>query len=280
MWDIKDKICLITGGTSGIGKVTAETLADLGATVTIVGRNEEAGTRIIREIQEKTGNEMHRFMRTDFASLEKVRELANKFMNQFSRLDVLINNAGVAFPKKIITTDGLEATFAINHFAPFLLTNLLLDLIKQSVPARIINLTSGLHQKATINLDDINSNEKFNGMRVYGSSKLANVLFTYSLAEKLKPSGITANVVHPGFARTNLNRSFNILTRGMMKILPFVISPEKGAETPIYLVTSPEVEGITGKYFVRKKAVESSPLSYDKELQQELWELSAKITKI
>ncbi|MFX0066371.1 MAG: SDR family oxidoreductase [Candidatus Hermodarchaeota archaeon] len=275
---MKGKICLVTGGTSGIGRVTAETLAEFGATVVITGRNQEAGNEIINQMRDKTDNTSHKLLITDFASLEKVRELATSFKEEFDRLDVLINNAGVSLPTRWVTDDGLEATFAINHFAPFLLTNLLLDLVKKSAPARIINVSSAMHKNAPLNLDDINSEKSYRWMQVYGSSKLANVLFTYELAERLEGTSVTVNAVHPGFVRTNLNRSYSKIVRGTMRLMPFAISPKEGAATSIYLASSPEVEGVTGRYFVKKKATESSSLSYDKDLRKKLWDLSIEIT--
>ncbi|MFX1250025.1 MAG: SDR family oxidoreductase [Promethearchaeota archaeon] len=274
---MKEKICLVTGGTSGIGKVTAETLAEFGATVIITGRNYEAGTKIISQMREKTGNSSHKLLITDFASLEKVRQLVTTFKEDFDRLDVLVNNAGVSLPKRFITDDGIEATFAINYFAPFLLTNLLLDVIKKSAPARIINVSSAMHRNAPLNLNDINSEKSYRWMQVYGSSKLASILFTYELAERLEGTGVTVNAVHPGFVRTKLNRSYSKLIRGTMRLVP-AISPKEGAATSIYLASSSEVEGVTGKYFVKKKATESSALSYDKDLQKKLWDLGIELT--
>jgi NAD(P)-dependent dehydrogenase (short-subunit alcohol dehydrogenase family) len=289
------RICLVTGATSGIGKATAQGLADMGATVALVARNPHKGQATVEEIREKTGNANLDVLVADLSSQAEIRKLADEFKRRYSALHVLVNNAGGIFGERLITLDGIEMTLALDHLAPFLLTNLLLDVLKASAPARIINLTSGAQVMGKINFDDLEGKKRYDGQAAYNQSKLANVLFTYELARRLAPhlpsayvkegagqagSGVSVNCVHPGAVRTNYGRENPTrLLRVVIPLLaPLLRTPEKGAETVLYLATSPEVEGVTGKYFVDKRARPSSKRSYDTQVAARLWQVSEEMT--
>jgi NAD(P)-dependent dehydrogenase (short-subunit alcohol dehydrogenase family) len=276
---MQGKICLVTGATSGIGLVTAQAMAQQGATVIVVGRNPERGATTVRRIVQETGNPKVELLLADLSAQAQVRQLAEEFQRRFVRLDVLVNNAGALFRRRCLSPDGIEMTFALNHLAYFLLTNLLLDTLKASAPARVVNVSSDAHQGAQMHFADPQGEHRYGSWRAYGQSKLANLLFTYELARRLEGTGVTANAVHPGFVATGFgsdNRGLFGLVIRVAKLT--ALSPEQGAETLIYLATSPEVEGITGKYFVRKHAVPSSSASYDQAAQRRLWQLSAELT--
>jgi NAD(P)-dependent dehydrogenase (short-subunit alcohol dehydrogenase family) len=273
---MQDKVCMVTGANSGIGKETAIGLAKQGATVIIVCRDTAKGEAGLNEIKEKTGNSSIDLLKADLSSQQAIRKLVTDFKNKYSKLHVLVNNAGVVLSKRTLTVDGIETQFAVNHLAPFLLTNLLLDVLKASAPARVVNVSSGIHKGA--NLDDLQSEKKYGAFSAYGKSKLALTLFTYELARRLKGSGVTVNAVHPGVVKTNLGRDMNWFSRGFTKV--FFKSPVKGAATSIYVASSPEVEGITGKYFANKKETPSSKLSYDENAAKQIWDLSAKLTHL
>jgi retinol dehydrogenase-14 len=275
------KVCIITGGSSGIGKATALGLANKGANVVMVGRDRSRGEATRTEIVEKSGNELVDLMPADLSSQESIRQLAEDFTSRYGRLHVLINNAGVFISKRTVTVDGIETTIAVNHLAPFLLTNLLLDVLKASAPARIINVTSSGERSGTINFDDLQGEGRYSGFRAYNQSKLAMILFTYELARRLEGTGATVNCVHPGVVVTNLGRGtsgyFGLLLRLMR---PFFSGPEKGAETSIYLASSPEVEGVSCKYFAKKAEARSSEQSYDEATGRRLWQVSAELAKL
>jgi NAD(P)-dependent dehydrogenase (short-subunit alcohol dehydrogenase family) len=271
---------MITGASSGIGKAAATELARMGATVVIVCRNQNSGERALADIKAK-GGESADLMISDLSSQGSIRKLVKDFMNKYQKLHVLINNAGVFLAKRTLTEDGIEMTFAVNHLAPFLLTNLLLDLLKSSAPARIVNVSSVAHYRGHINFDDLQGEESYSGIRAYNQSKLANVLFTYELAKRLTGNGITANCLHPGAVATNLvRRNSGIYSAVWKMISPFMLSPEKGARTCVHLASSPEVEGVTGKYFVKETAVRSSKESYDETVSKRLWEISMQLTRL
>jgi NAD(P)-dependent dehydrogenase (short-subunit alcohol dehydrogenase family) len=274
------KLCLITGGSRGIGRVAAAELAAMGATVVIVARDAERGADTVAEIEHKTGHSAGLLL-ADLSSLEEIRKVAREYRERYDRLDVLINNAGAVFSQRAVTVDGFERTFALNHLAYFLLTNLLLDLLRTDAPSRIVNVSSTAHQGAVLDFDDLQSERKYSGFRAYGRSKLANILFTHELARRLEGTEVTANCLHPGVVATGFNKNNRILMRlGMTIARPFLISPEKGAETIFYLASSPDVEGVTGEYFVNCTATSSSPASYDEEAARRLWEVSARLTGI
>ena len=278
---MRGKVCLVTGGSSGIGKATALGLANMGATVIVVGRDRSRGEAAVTEIKQKSNNDAVDLMLADLSSQASIRRLAEDFKDRYQQLHVLINNAGVFTSKHTVTVDGIETTFAVNHLAPFLLTNLLLDVLKASAPARIINITSSGERSGTINFDNLQGEGRYSGFQAYNQSKLAMILFTYELARKLEGTGVTVNCVHPGVVVTNLGRgssgAFGLLLRLMR---PFFSSPEKGAETPIYLASSPEVEGVSGKYFAKKAEAKSSERSYDTVTARRLWQVSAELTKL
>src|SRR5215216_4118225 len=261
------KVCLITGATSGIGKATAMGLANMGASVVMVGRDRGRGEAVMAEIKEKSSNASVDLMLADVSSQEEIRRLADEFKEAYPRLDVLINNAGVFRSKRITTADGIEMTFAVNHLAYFLPTNLLLDMLKASAPSRIVNVSSGDHSNATIDFDDLQGEKGYKGAKAYSQSKLATVLFTYELARRLEGTGITANCLHPGVVGTNLGSGVSGVFGFMVRALtPLMKSPEKGAETSIYLASSPEVEGLSGRYFIKKAEARSSDVTYDERI--------------
>jgi NAD(P)-dependent dehydrogenase (short-subunit alcohol dehydrogenase family) len=275
------KVVLITGGTSGIGRAAATALAARGAEVIVTGRSRERGEAAIEEIRRASGNEGVSLALADLTVQAEVRKLAEEFGRSHDRLDVLINNAGAVFSKREETADGLERTLALNHLAPFLLTNLLLDLIEDSAPSRIITVSSEARRGAEIDFDDLQSERKYRGFPVYGKSKLANILFTYELAERLRGTGVTANCVHPGAVSTN----FGMNNGGVMVLLfralkPFMRTPEQGADTLIYLASSPEVEGVSGRYFGDRKVISSSEEPHDVSAQKRLWEASEELTNL
>jgi len=278
---MQGKICLVTGATSGIGKATALGLAQMGATVVMVGRDREKGEAVQREIKTKSGNEAVDLLLADLSSQESIRQLAEDFLQRYTKLHVLINNAGLISLRRRETVDGLEVTFAVNLLAPFLLTNLLLDVIKASAPSRIINVSSASHEAGYINMDDLERHYRY--LRAYGQSKLALVLFTYELARRLQGTGVTANCLHPGFVASNFGQNgTGPISRAVVNLIfsSFGISPEEGAKTSIFLATSPEVEGVTGKYFVKSIPKRSAPITYDETLQGKLWEESARLVKL
>jgi len=291
---MKGKVCLVTGSTSGIGKVTALELARMGATVVLVARDPDRGKAAMSEIKAATGNMAVGLLLADLASLSQVRLLARRFLAGYQRLHVLINNAGTIFPACATTEDGLETTFSVNHLAPFLLTNLLLDILKESRPARIVNLASAAHY-GTIDFENLQGQRHRQGLwagwRAYNQSKLANILFTYELARRLEGTGVTANCVHPGMVATHAGHySKGILASLVNRYRPclisfflnlprtFLLTPEQGAATSLYLGTSPEVEGMSGKYFINKAEAVSSGRSYDRSLAQRLWNIDTEMT--
>ncbi len=276
-----NEVCLITGSTDGIGEETALAIAERGATVVIHGRSRNKAEHVVKRIKEETANTSVEYFLADLASLDSVRDLVERFRVKYDRLDILINNAGTNFLRRKVTDAGFEKTFAANHLGHFLLTNLLLDLIKESAPARIINVSSNSHLQVDEYVDDWNTKSGYWVMKAYGRSKLANVLFTYELACRLEGTGITVNALHPGFVRTNIFKRIPILGPLLDPVVGlFALSPEEGARTSIHLATSPEVEGVTGKYFYKSKPVRSSPLSYDQELAKDLWNKSEHWVKL
>ena len=278
---VHGKVCVVTGATSGIGLVTAEALARRGATLIVVGRNPERGAAIVRRIQQETGNSAVELMVADLSAQAQVRQLAREIRRRFARLDVLVNNAGALFGQRQLSQDGIEMTFALNHLAYFLLTNLLLDCLKASTSARIVNVSSEAHRRARLDFTDWQGQHRYSGWRAYARSKLANILFTYELARRLEGTEVVANALHPGFVATNFGRNNRSLTAMFFRILQLAaISPEEGAQTIIYLATSPEVKGLTGEYFVKQKAVRSSQASYDRAAAERLWQVSAELTRL
>ncbi len=267
------KICIVTGSNSGIGKETAFALAEMGATVVMVVRNQEKGEKALAEIIEKTGNKSVSLMLCDMSSMASIRDFSREFKKKYSRLEVLVNNAGGEFSKREVTPEDFERTFAVDYLAPFLLTNKLLDLLKVSAPSRIINVSSGLAKNGKVNFDDLQSVKDYKGMQVYSNAKLMLMMFTYELARRLVGSGVTANVLMPGFVATNLGKNSGSLRSSIMfkMVRPMQINAKKGAETSVYLASSNEVRDVTGKCFAKKKESATCLTSYDESLQKRLW---------
>lgn len=274
------KVCLVTGANAGIGYETALGLAKMGARVAIVCRNEERGKEALSTLIAKSNNKNIALFIADLASQKSIRECAKEINEKYEKLDVLLNNAGIITPERIVTEDGFETQFAVNHLAPFLLTNLLMDLLKKSAAARIVTVASNAHKGAKANLEDLQSENGYNSKKVYGQTKLYNILFTNELARRLNGTTITANSLHPGVITTQLlqaymgnNGVFNFISGLLFK------TPEKGAETSIYLASSEDVQGVTGNYFDDKKRVNPSKLATDERTAKQLWEISENLTK-
>ena len=275
---LQDQTILITGATSGIGRITARELARKGAQVVIVGRNPEKTQSIASEIQRSTGNPRVAMLIGDLSDLSEVRRIATEFRQRFDRLSVLINNAGAVFFAHRTSADGFEMTLALNHLSPFLLTNLLLERLEASAPARIITVSSMAHWSVRINPDNLSGKRFYWGWRAYAQSKLMNVLFTRELARRVG-KGVTVNCLHPGFVATNFGKSNGGIFRPLWSLFELAaISPEQGAQTSIYLASSPEVAEVTGEYFVDCHPRPSSPESYNDETARRLWETSLKLT--
>jgi NAD(P)-dependent dehydrogenase (short-subunit alcohol dehydrogenase family) len=274
------KIVLITGASQGIGKATALGLGRMGARLCLVVRDPEKGKAVAAQIAAE-GNREVEVLCADLASQAEIRRIAAEFDARHERLDVLVNNAGAIFPTRKTTVDGIEQTFALNHLAYFMLTCLLRDKLKASAPSRVINVSSAAHGTGRIDFDDLGGERKYSLGKAYAQSKLANVLFTHELARRLVGTGVTANCLHPGVVSTGFGRAepgwFKLAVR---LLTPFMITEDKGAETSIYLASSPDVEGVTGAYFVKSKRRRSSKPSYDADLARRLWEVSEKMTGV
>ena len=276
--DMRGKVCMVTGANAGIGRATALGLAITGATVVMVCRNKDRGQEALAWVQQESGNSSVRLFLADLSSQASIHRLATDFKALYPALHVLINNAGIIPRRRILTEDGLETQFAVNHLAYFLLTALLLDVLKAGAPARIINVSSQLHGRAPLDFDDLQSERSYNRVLVYARTKLANVLHSYELARMLEGTGVTANCLHPGLVATNLLADATGLPRAIRFAVRVVrASPEAGARTSLYLATSPEVEGVTGKYFARQRAVPSSKASYDQPAARRLWRISEEL---
>jgi NAD(P)-dependent dehydrogenase (short-subunit alcohol dehydrogenase family) len=273
---LKNKIVLITGATSGIGKETALGLAKLGATIVFTTRDNLKGEKTKKELITTTNNKNIHMLKCDLASFESIRNCCKEFKSKYDKLHVLINNAGVWDFKRRESKDGIENIFATNYLAPFLMTNLLLDILKKSSPSRVINVTSGMHY-GTINFDDIEFKQKFSGAKAYRQSKLGLILYTRLLAKKLEGTGVTINCVHPGMNKTDLGRDAGGFSQMIFKLMGK--DPEIGAETSIFLASSPDVENITGEYFAKEKIRRSSKESYDMDLAEKVWNVSEKYLK-
>ena len=270
---------LITGGTGGIGRATAIGLATLGARVGITGRDPARAEAVAADIRTSTGNPAVEAFAADLSARAGVRRLAERVLTAYPRLDVLVNNVGGFWAHRHVTADGLEHTFALNHLAPFLLTNLLLDRLTSSAPARVVTVSSGAQALGKINFGDLQGERAYSGQRAYNQSKLANVMFTYELARRLAGTGVTATVLHPGVTRTAFGTEDpTAMTRAMTLIArPFMKTPAQGAATPIYLASSPEVEGVTGQYFANRRPKKSGKSSYDTAAAARLWQVSARL---
>ena len=271
------KTVLVTGGTGGIGKAAAIGLATIGARVGITGRDRARAKVAAADIARESGNPSVDVFVADMSSQAEVRRLADEVLGAYPRLDVLLNNVGGFWNHRHVTADGLEHTFALNHLAPFLLTDLLLDRLKASAPARIVTVSSGAQSMGKIDFDDLMGEAKYSGSRAYNQSKLANVMFTYELARRLEGTGVTATVLHPGMTSTAFSAEDPALGLLVTIMRPFMKSPKRGAETPVYLASSPEAEGLTGQFFANRKAKKSNESSYDSAATARLWRVSANL---
>jgi NAD(P)-dependent dehydrogenase (short-subunit alcohol dehydrogenase family) len=271
------KVCVVTGATSGIGKATATALAQLGAQVVLVARDRGRGEATAAEVA-AAGASPPRLEIADLASMAQVRALAGR-LGALERIDVLVNNAGLMAGQRRVTADGLDEVFAVNHLAPFLLTSLLLGQLTAAAPARVITVTSGAHAGARLDLDDPQLERGWESWRAYANSKLANILFTRELARRLVGTGVTANCAHPGVVRTRFGREARLPMRAAVTLgRPFMLSPRRGADTIVYLATSPEVAGASGGYYVKRQRREPSAAARDDATAQRLWQLSEELT--
>lgn len=275
----RNRVALVTGANAGIGRETVRGLAEAGMQVALVCRNRERGEEALADVRGTTGNDRLHLFVADLSSQAAIRRMVKQFLEEFSLLHVLINNAAVISAERELTEEGIERQFAVNHLAPFLLTHLLLDTLKQSAPARIINVSSQVHQRAEWDFENLQGEKSYHPRGMYAQTKLANVLFTKELARRLKGTGVTANALHPGTVATGLFGRFLGLPRWLRFLSDWYgISPEKGAETSLYLATSPDVENTTGEYFRNRRPHPSNPIAEDPLLAARLWEISEKLT--
>jgi len=279
-WDIRGKTVLVTGATSGIGLEASVALAGQGARVIMVGRNQAKTEAALADVASRSRSKEVSYLLADFASQASVRALADAVRSRVDRLDVLVNNAGGVNKARTVTADGIETTFAVNHLGYFLLTNLLLDLVVKSAPARVVTVASVGHRRGTLDFEDLGFERGgYSIMRAYSRSKLANILFANELARRLSGSGVTSNSLHPGSVDTNIWSGAPLWAKPIIQILlrPFFISAEKGGERIVQLAAGPELEGVTGKYFENGQAVEPAPLARDASLATRLWDVSARM---
>ena len=278
---MKNKVCVVTGATSGIGWVTVRQLVELGATVVVIGRNPRKTARVVECINRSRYPGRAEGLVADLSSQRQVRRVAEEFKARHRRLDVLVNNAGAWFLRRAVTEDGWEMTLGLNHASYFLLTNLLLDLLRDAAPSRVVNVASCAHERGRIDFDDLQSEHHYERMIAYAQSKLANVLFTYALTRRLEHTGVTANALHPGFVATNLGANDSWIRTKLRNLLKrSYISPEEGARTSVYLATAPEVANVSGRYFHRCAPVPSSAASHDEEVGERLWAVTAEHTGV
>jgi NAD(P)-dependent dehydrogenase (short-subunit alcohol dehydrogenase family) len=292
--DTKGKVVVITGATSGIGQVTAENLAGRGARIVQIARNHERGEASMKRLREQAPGAAHSIHYADLSRVSEMKRVASEIAAAESRIDVLINNAGAMFSSRQVTEDGLELTFALNHMAYFVLTHGLLERLVASPPARIVNTSSDAHAGAALDFDDLQSAETYRrrdllewmryggpGFKVYGRSKLCNILFTRELARRLSGTGVTANSVHPGFVATRFgDQSGGLISFSIGIAKRFALSPQKGAETLVYLASSPEVANVTGQYFTKCRAIRPSGWALDDAAARRLWEESARLAGV
>jgi NAD(P)-dependent dehydrogenase (short-subunit alcohol dehydrogenase family) len=275
---MKGKICMITGANSGIGKATAIGLAKMGATIVMVCRNKKRGEEALEDIKKECNNGSFDLMIADLSTQKAIIQLVKDFKERYQYLHVLINNAGLNLSKRVLTEDGLETTFAVNYLAQFLLSNLLLDTLQTSRPSRIVNVASSVQAKK-IAFDNLNGEKHYRQLNAYGQSKLAVILFSYELARRIEGNGVTVNCLHPGYVKTNMVKNFRKFVKYFFPFIGlFMKTPKKGARTSIYLASSPEVEGVSGKYFEKKKEAEPVKAANDEEIAKRLWDVSITLT--
>ena len=274
---MQGKSCLVTGATAGIGLRTAAGLAAMGAHVILVGRNEQKVARVAADLKTRGADRIDSHV-ADLSRHADVRRLAQEVEERYERLDVLVNNVGALYRRRQESVDGIELTFALNHLAPYLLTNLLLDCLRANGPARIVTVSSAAHKGQTLEFDDLECKKKYNWRQAYGRSKLANVMFTYELARRIEGTGVTANALHPGFVASKFGHNNGLFIKSLIRFSQlFAISEEKGARTSLYLAGSPDVEGESGKYYAECAAAHSSSVSRDEQAQRRLWDISAEM---
>ncbi len=274
------KVCIITGGTAGIGKHTAMALAQMGARIVIVGRNFQKCIQITTEIRETSDNSEVDYLVADLSSQADIRKMVGEFKDRYRRLDVLVNNAGAAFLRRKVSVDGIEKNFALNHLSYFLITNLLLDMLKASAPARIVNVSSGSHFGRQLDFNNLQLQNGYGPMEAYSRTKLANIYFTYELDRMLKGTGVTVTTMNPGRVATDIWRNIGPLIGPLVAwvVTRNAQTPKEGAQGVIYLASSPEVEGVSGKYFRKKVEMDSDPVTYDQDIAGQLWKISEKMT--
>ncbi|MEM7132977.1 MAG: SDR family oxidoreductase [Chloroflexota bacterium] len=282
---MQDKVVLITGATNGIGKEAARQIAQTGATVVVAGRNESKLMQVVDELEQQTGNSQIDGLLADLSEVAGMHSLASQFLVRYQRLDVLLNNAGALFTENKLTADGYERTFALNHLSYFLVTQLLLDILKSSAPTRIVNVSSGVHAGGQINFDDLHGATGYAPLRAYSQSKLANLMFTFELAEQLAEADVTVNALHPGMVQSGFGRNnkgiVGRVTGVVLGILQRLqgVDVTQGADTAVYLACSPEVAGITGTYWYKRQQEQSSPNSLDKAQWKRLWDVSLEMVE-
>jgi len=282
-WDVRGKNILITGATSGIGLEASVQLARLGAQLVLVGRDAEKTRRTVEGVKARGDTSDVTYFLCDFSSHVAIRKLADDYRAHHDRLDVLVNNAGTVYKRRTLTEDGIEATFAVNHLGHFLLTNLLLDMIKKSAPSRIITVASIAQRQGRIDFDDLAfERDRYGLMKAYARSKLANVLFAAELARRLAGTGVTSNSLHPGSVNTNIWSGAPGYAKPLITILlkPFLVSAERGAQTIVQLASDPSLESVSGKYFEKKRPVAPAPLAQDQALAKRLWDVSARLVNL
>lgn len=276
------KLCLITGGTDGIGLATARELAARGARLLLVGKNPDKGAGAAAQIVAQAGQGSAEFLRADLSSQLEIRNLAQQIHSRTDHIDVLVNNAGAMFLKRQESADGIEMTFALNQLSYFLLTNLVLDLVAKAPQARIVNVSSDLHKGQQLDFDDLQMRNGYSGMKAYGKSKLANILFSNELARRLQAQGVAVNSLHPGYVNSSFGKNNGALMGGVMALSSklFGISTEKGAQTSIYLASAPEAAAVSGKYFAHCREIRPSPESQSEDAAKRLWAECEKLTGV
>lgn len=277
---MQGKVCLITGGTDGIGLATARELAARGAQLLLVGKNPDKGAAAMAQIASQAGQGSVAFLRADLSSQSEIRGLAGQVHGRTDRIDVLINNAGAIFMERQLTLEGIEKTFALNQLSYFLLTNLLLDLVTKAPQARIVNVSSDLHKRGALDFYDLQMTHGYSGMKAYSNSKLGNIMFSNELARRLRGQGVAVNSLHPGYVHSNFGQNNGVFMGGLMSLSSklFGISPEQGAATSIYLASAPQAAGVTGQYFAHCREVRPSSASQSQEDAARLWSVCSEMT--
>jgi NAD(P)-dependent dehydrogenase (short-subunit alcohol dehydrogenase family) len=277
--DLAGSVCMVTGANSGIGKATATHLARRGATVVMVCRSAERGEAAQADIRAESGSDAVDLLLADLSVQADIRDLAATFRAEYDRLDVLVNNAGLYLADRQLSADGIEMTFAVNHLAPFLLTNLLLDDLRASAPARIVNVNSESHRGARLRFGNLEMEDDYQWIKAYGKSKLANLLFTFELARRLEGTGVTVNALHPGVVGTRIwNHNSNVISLLMRLVKPFLMSPSKSAQHVVRLAADPALAGVSGQYFDKDQERRAADEAYDRDAAQRLWQVSAAMT--